>query len=143
MPRKSVRFSLRPGAVNTATTDESSSPATPLTASNKAESPAVPTKSKLTPKRRGRPPASASSAAVAAKKENVSDSLDKSVDEFSRALQEEEQAETSLKNSIPKRIVKTSDLTSESPSQMQIVNDILKKNPDLLKDNKVIKLFVA
>ena len=38
----------------------------------------------------------------------------------------------------PKRAAKQSlDAKSESAAQMQIVNEILKKNPDLLKDNKV------
>ena len=38
----------------------------------------------------------------------------------------------------PKRVSKANhSKSSESAAQMQIVNEILKRNPDLLKDNKV------
>jgi hypothetical protein len=45
-------------------------------------------------------------------------------------------AKTSITVSTPtpKKAVSTK---SESEAQMQIVNEILKKNPDLLKNNKV------
>jgi hypothetical protein len=67
-------------------------------------------------------------------------------------VQEEEQAEKSLKSTLkkstsatPKRVAKTANIKAESASQMQIVNEILKKNPDLLKDNKVkfCPVFIA
>jgi hypothetical protein len=165
VPRKSVRFSLRPGVVPTPKEiDESGSNAltsTPITAKKSVSvttttfadsaataTPTTPTS--VAPKKRGRPPGSASTSPKNPKKENVSDSLDTTVDEFSRAVQEEEQAEkngrTLRKSSssmattttTPKRAAKQSlDAKSESAAQMQIVNEILKKNPDLLKDNKV------
>jgi hypothetical protein len=125
-------------SVTTTTFADSAATATPTTPTSVA------------PKKRGRPPGSASTSPKNPKKENVSDSLDTTVDEFSRAVQEEEQAEkngrTLRKSSssmatataTPKRAAKQSlDAKSESAAQMQIVNEILKKNPDLLKDNKV------
>jgi hypothetical protein len=91
-------------------------------------------------------------------KENVSDSLDTTVDEFSRAVQEEELAEKNLsatgksspvtlsnaptisataKSQLAKAptskpaVVKPlkEEPKSESAAQMQIVNEILRKNP--------------
>ena len=127
-------------------------------------------------KKRGRPPGSGllkipKESSTKSPKENVSDSLDSTVDEFSRAVQEEEQAEKNvsaidqspatsatakslattisstekspsatkltLKSLMPKQqqqlkaVVKTSkdESKSESAAQMQIVNEILRKNP--------------
>ena len=126
-------------------------------------------------KKRGRPPGSGllkipKESSTKSTIENVSDSLDSTVDEFSRAVQEEEQAEKNvsaidqspatsatakslattisstekspsatkltLKGLMPKQqqlkaVVKTSkdESKSESAAQMQIVNEILRKNP--------------
>lgn len=69
-------------------------------------------------------------------------------------MQEEELAEKSMKSTLkkstsatPKRVAKVgANVKAESSAQMQIVNEILKKNPDLLKDNKVnifVEIFLA
>lgn len=149
LPRKSVRFSLRPGLVSgnkvESKTTEIITPDThhdDTTNDDIAESTA---EIKSPPKKR----------------KTESDAMDKTVEEFSKAIEQEEQEDQKPKTTRRGRVIHAPNLESPSESPVvkksprrqttpstpaadhtPIIAELMRKNPEMFKGNKPVKIKV-
>lgn len=148
VPRKSVRFSLRPGSVPTpkGIDDEpetiTSDPVTLEEEQGQEEAIVA-----SPPKKRGRP--------KKLTKTPDRDVVDTTVEEFSRAVEQEEEENARIdlpktrttrraiaRQASPQTKVTTKKTAVQAPDKAQVVSELLKKHPELFKDNKPVKVKI-
>ena len=150
VPRKSVRFSLRPGGIpvpkgiDSDNAAKSSSPKTSTPKMNRN----IQTRGEKVKPRAGNVSLSENN------KSQDKDELDETVDEFTRAVEEEQQLEEEnerTKKNVDKEETQNvknqqnkSDIsmTKSNASKTEMVSEILRKFPNILKDKKQVKIKV-